>query len=120
MSEIKEHRFVIIGGDNINSLGILRSLGEAGLMPEMIMVNERNPSFILNSRYAKVVHKSSSVSESFNLLLSIYGNERKKPFVFATDDTNEQILDEHYDDLKDRFFFYNAGCSGRVSKYTLR
>ena len=117
MSEIKKHRFVIIGGDNINSLGVLRSLGEAGLNPEMIMVNERIPSFVLNSRYAKIVHKSSSIEDSLTILCSVYGKDTVKPFVYTTDDNHEQLLDAHFEELKDRFYFFNAGEAGRVTNY---
>ena len=117
MSDLKSHKFIIIGGDNINSLGVLRSLAEARLEPEMIMVNERKPSFILNSRYAKIVHKSTSIEESLDILLAIYGKERNKPFVYTTDDNHEQLLDSHYEELKDTFYFFNAGTTGRISKY---
>ena len=114
MSDLKSHKFIIIGGDNINSLGVLRSLAEARFEPEMIMVNERKPSFILNSRYAKIVHKSTSIEESLDILLAIYGKERNKPFVYTTDDNHEQMLDSHYEELKDTFYFFNAGATGRI------
>ena len=117
MEEVREHKFIIIGADNLNTLGILRSLSEEGLQPYIILSVDPGSEFVRNSKWAKRIILSQSVSQNYNILMSSFGEESKKPFVFATDDANEQMLDEHYDDLKDRFFFYNAGCSGRVSKY---
>ena len=47
--------------------------------------------------------------------MSEYGNEEYKPFVYCSDDTTESFLDQHYDELKDKFYFYNAGEQGRVT-----
>lgn len=42
MNRIFEHKHIIIGGDNLNSLSIIRSLGEKGIFPIAIIVQENH------------------------------------------------------------------------------
>ena len=53
------------------------------------------------------------------MLLEEYGNFRdeERPLLFTSDDRTEGYLDERYDELKDRFLFFNAGEAGRVTQY---
>lgn len=115
--EYRKHKFILLCGDNLNSLGILRSLGEDGVIPYVILLQEGHISLIRKSKYPKIVINSSSFDESYQILLSQFTNEAKKPFILTTDDNHEQIIDEHYDELVDKFYFFNAGNRGRVTLY---
>lgn len=115
--DYKKHKFILLTGDNLNALGVLRSLGEDGITPYIILLQEGHISLLSKSKYPKKIILSSSFEESFQLLLSQFSNETYKPFVLTTDDNHEQILDEHYDELIDRFYFFNGGSRGVVTKY---
>lgn len=115
--KLSKHKFVIIGADNLNTLGVLRSLSEAGISPYIILSTDIGSNFVRNSKWAKNIIFSPSIKENYEILVSKFGGQENKPFVFTTDDANEQMLDENYDELKDCFFFYNAGKQGQVSKY---
>lgn len=41
----------------------------------------------------------------------------KKPFVYTSDDQITNLGDSKYEDLKNRFYFYNAGRSGRIAEF---
>lgn len=50
-------------------------------------------------------------------MVSKYSNEQKKPFVLFTDDETVGYIDTRYDEIKEKFIFFNAGSSGRVKEY---
>jgi D-aspartate ligase len=43
-----------------------------------------------------------------------YGHEEIRPFIFCCDDTTMSYLDNHYNELINKFVFYNAGEQGRI------
>ena len=112
--ELKKHKFIVFSQDHYNPLDVIRSLGEKNLNPISILYTP-NPCLINNCRYVTKLHHVKSLEEGYKLLLSEYGNEEYKPFVYCSDDTTESFLDQHYDELKDKFYFYNAGEQGRVT-----
>lgn len=116
MNRIFEHKHIIIGGDNLNSLSIIRSLGEKGIFPIAIIVQENHLPQVRKSKYVKNYIETSSFDESFDVLLS-YGDVSCPPFVYTSDDNHQSMLDEHYDQLVNKFHFFNAGQAGRINYY---
>ena len=79
-----------------------------------LIETKRLPALI-KSRYLDIVHKVHSYEEGVDLLLKKYGGKDKKPFVYTCDDSIESIMDKRYDDLRDSFFFFQAGEKGRIN-----
>lgn len=117
--ELRKHKFVIFGSDHYNTLGAVRSLGEAGITPDVILHPHYrpNPIFSVNSKYVGNISIVSTVEEGFSLLLEKYGKEQYLPFVFSCDDWVESILDLHYDEIKNKFYFFHGKEQGIVSHY---
>lgn len=115
MDALLQHKHIIITGDNGNALGVVRSLSEYGLQSIIIYLQEKRFPFLLSSKYCKVKHTVYSYEEGVNLLLTKYGNEDKKPFVYTCDDFIESILDTRYNDLQDKFYFFHSDEKGRVN-----
>ncbi len=113
---LQDHRFIVMGMEHYNPLGLIRTLGKNGIKPDFIVMKGKGPAST-KSKYINHLHAVSSVNEEYDILLKEYSNEDNKPFVLTTDDDIQSILDENYSTLKDRFFFYNAGEDGRVTKY---
>lgn len=42
---------VVIGTDHHNTLGVIRGLGERGIMPDLLLVSGGKRSFVSRSRY---------------------------------------------------------------------
>lgn len=105
---------IILGGDNLNSLGIIRSLGEVGIRPIIILYKEGHIKLVPHSRYAKQVFWVDSIEEGVALMYK-YASKDCRPFVYTTDDNTESYLDLHYDELIQHFHFYNAGEAGRIT-----
>ncbi len=112
--EVFLHKHIVLCGDNFNALSLIRSLGEAGIHPIVIVAQEGHVPLIEKSKFISVIHKTDSTEESFKVLLS-YGDDNLKPFIYTSDDNHQSFLDENYDVLKDQFFFFNCGESGRVT-----
>ena len=116
LEEIKDHKHICFCIDNYTTLGLIRSLGEAGIMP-IIILHKRNPiHLVVHSKYAKKYFIVESLEEGLNLILSNYGNEEKKPFIHCTDDWVESYLDENFDILKDKFIFYGGDRKGVITE----
>lgn len=96
--------------DHYNILGIVRTLGEAGINPVLVTV-EGAPYFGAKSKYVSDVIKVHNLNEGINFILRNYMTTVMKPeksYILAGDDKTIAALDERYEDLKDHFIFYNS------------
>lgn len=116
ITELKHHKFIVICVDHYNPLCLIRTLGEAGIKPIVIMATPK-PRFVHLSKYIGKYHSTNSVEEAYELLVSEYGNEKIKPFVIPVWDSIESILDVHYEEIKDKFYFFDGGRNGIITKY---
>lgn len=71
------------------------------------------------SKYISKLHLVDSAEEGYQILLEKYGSygENDRPFVLTGDDLLTSYLDTHYDEIKDKFIFYNAGEAGKITYY---
>ena len=116
MSKIAEHKHIVFCGDNSNALGLIRSLGEKNMDPIVILYTP-NPHLINHSRYVKQLYEVDSMDEGLRLLKEKWGNEPLKPFIYTMDEDVTLLLDSHYDELIDHFYFFNSGKQGRLTYY---
>lgn len=110
------HIVIVFALEHYNPLGLIRSLGENGVNPVYISIKRRGPVACL-SKYISTCHHVDTVEEGYLLLLDKYGNETKKPYVLFSDDKSVGFFDLHFDKIKDKFIFYNAGSSGRINEF---
>lgn len=110
------HKVIVFALEHYNPLGHIRSLGENGVYPIYISVKRRGPVASL-SKYISICHHVDSVEEGYNLLLKLYGNEEKKPYIIFSDDKSVGYFDLHFDEVKDKFIFFNSGKTGSVNEY---
>lgn len=112
--ELRNHKFIVFCVDHYTPLGVIRSLGEMGINPIVILVSE-TPCMINHSKYVSELNVVSTTEKGYEVLQKRYGHEEMKPFLFCGDDVNMSFLDEHYNELKDHFIMYNAGGEqGRI------
>lgn len=102
-----ERKFICFVIDHYNPLGIIRSLGEKGLNPIVVLLSE-HPILINKCRYVSKLHIVHSLEEGYSLLLEQYGNVKEKPFLFCCDDKTVEFLDLRYNEVSERFICYNA------------
>lgn len=110
------HKVIVFALEHYNPLNMIRALGEQGINPIYISVKRRY-EVATKSKYISKLHQVDSVDEGYNLILSEYGNEVKKPYILFSDDKSVGFFDERYDEWKDKFISYNAKTGGRINEY---
>lgn len=113
-SEVKRHKFILLVGDHYNPLGIVRSLGYAGIKSIVVLVADKS-HLVAKSRYVEQLFYVKSKEEGLQLIIDKYSDEKEKPFIYTGSDDIESLLDLNYDRLIEHFYFWNAGEQGRVT-----
>lgn len=112
--ELRKHKFIVLSQDHYNPLDVIRSLGEKNLKPISILYGEHQ-WMIPHCKYVEKLFQVETLEQGFHLLIDKFGNEDEKPFIYCSDDTTTSFLDQRYDELKDKFYLYNAGEQGRIT-----
>ncbi len=116
---LKDHKVIVFGVEHYTELVTIRSLGRAGILPDVIAVPGRVPVASC-SKYAAKVHFVDTVEEGYHVLLKEYGrgtNLNNLPVIYCGDDRTMGYLDNHYDEIKDKFILFSAYEQGRISAY---
>lgn len=99
-------KIIIVGDDGINSLGLLRSLGEMGYKSDLVITTNENKATTANkSKYVKdcfIIKKDSEVLLEF---LMDYGKEEEKVYLFPTSDFVLKFLSDNCEQLSTSFIF---------------
>lgn len=115
-NDTNKRKYIVFCQEHYNPLGIIRSLGEAGIKP-VVIVKRGKYQLASKSKYIGKLHIVDTIDDGYEVLMKEYGQEELKPFIYTSDDTITSYLDLKYDELKDKFIFYNAGKQGEVTKY---
>jgi len=115
ISEVKSYKHIVIAYGDDNSLGVVRSLGELGICPIVILIDCPNKCLITKCKYCGQIITIPDENELIGVLKSFVSEQ--KSFVYNGSDLFETILDKHYDELIEYFYFFNAGSNGKVSFY---
>lgn len=115
--ELKKHKFIVLGAEHYNPLGIVRSLGEEGIKPIVVTLNSKL-KVTSSSKYCGEIYHVNSTEEGYDLIVKKFagGGTGNRPFVLASDDPTTSFFDQRYEDAKDKFIFYNAGEQGRITE----
>lgn len=116
VEKLLSHRFIVFCEDHYNPLGVVRSLGEEGIKPDVILVASHKPHLVTNSKYKGEVFVVKTIEEGYEILLSKFSGEKEKPFVYTCSDDIESFLDLHYNEIVDQFYFFNGGSQGQITK----
>lgn len=102
--KLETPKIIVFGENHHNTLGLIRSLGEVGLRPYLVLVksNVLYP-FVSKSRYIKKAWGVDNVRDGLDIILSSFGEEESKPLIFPTYDTEVKSLCEHLEVLDKRF-----------------
>ena len=111
---LKKHKFIIFGDGHFNTLGMVRSLGEVGIKPDVVLVASTR-TVVGSSRYIQSLHLASSNNEGLEYIISKYSQEKEKPFLLTGNDKIIAVIDHNYNRLIDKFYFFNAGKEGRIN-----
>ena len=115
--EVRKHKFILFCVDHYNPLGVLRSLAEVDITPITIILHNRKIFLLNHSRFLKEYTFVDSIEDGYNLIMANYGSEEYKPFIISCDDKIESYYDYHYEEMKDKFYFFHGRQQGIVNYY---
>ena len=115
--ELQGHKFILFCVDSYNSLGALRSLGEKNITSYTILWENKGSYLLKSSKYLGPIKTVSSIQEGYEYLMSEFSSEEKKPFIITCDDKIESFIDNHYDELIDKFYFFHGNKQGIINYY---
>lgn len=113
-----KNRIIIIGGSHHNTLGLIRSVGEKGYPVTLFLEPcSLDFCFLQYSKYITNIHCLKNTEEALYLLLHDYCSDPIKPILICGSDFSVSLLDNHFDELKEKFEFFNAGSQGRINYF---
>ena len=111
---LKKHKFVILGDGHFNTLGMVRSLGEVGIRPDVVLVGN-NWKVVGASKYIHSLHISDSIEDGLEYIILTYSQQIEKSFLLTGSDKIIAVIDRNYNRLIDKFYFFNAGKEGQIN-----
>lgn len=106
-------RVVVFCSDVYSSIGLIRSLGEAGYRPECYYYGPYG-HYILSSKYISVGKHFETENDVLFFLLNEYPVYEDKPVLLTVPDPPAYLVDLYYEDLSKKFILQSAGGQGRV------
>lgn len=107
---------VVIGSAHHNTLGMIRCLGIAGYLVDLVLVGS-SKSFLSKSRYVNKLFVLHELDELQDLLDIHYNKCTEKTIVISCTDASASYIDVRYEDLKNKFDFFNAGAANRITAF---
>lgn len=105
--QVYKHKHIVFAQDHYNPLGIVRSLGEEGIRPIVVLCCDE-PHFLHKSKYIGKLHICKTLEDGLALIIKEYGNEEFKPFIYNGGEDLGILLDNRYNELKEHFNFFNG------------
>lgn len=110
-----DRKYIVFGRNIGNTLGQIRSFGEAGLNPILVWIGD--PSPVLRScKYLSESYEFASINEAIDFILDKWGG-RIKHIISVDSDGLVAELNRQYRLLSKHFYFFNAGEDNRLNKY---
>lgn len=104
---------VVFCSDVINSLGLIRTLGESGYNIECLCYGNMT-NYILGSKYVKSGYSFKTCEDAVGYLVKQYPIKDNKPVLFTIPDPPAYHVDHNKDILEKKFILFNAGKAGQV------
>lgn len=110
------HKHIVFGAEHYNPLGLVRSLGEENI-PVIAVIIKNQTSLTSASKYISDLYIVDDIDSGFSLIIEKFSDEEYKPFIYTSDDVITSLLDVNYEQLKEKFYFFNANCAGRITTF---
>lgn len=109
-------KVIILGGNHHNTLGVIRSLGRAGIAPFVILLAASEDSFVLKSRYIQKSWIVKDCKDAIKLLMESFSTERIPSILIACHDEFASILDINRDKLLPFFIIPGLQKKGEITR----
>ena len=110
------NKVVVIGGDHHNTLGVIRGLGERGILSDLILVTPSKMTFVDASKYISRKWKIRKDEEIVETLMAHYKNEDTKPVIICCSDPSSGVIDDNLNKLNPYFYLPGSDQQGKISE----
>lgn len=112
------NKVILIGGNHHNILGLVRSFGVKGIQPYGIIVGkDAEKSFARKSKYWTKTWTVEKDEELVDFLIAHFSRDEKKPVIICASDLSAEVIDLHYDMLKEYFLLPSiAETQGKIAE----
>lgn len=110
------NKVILIGGDHHNTLGVAESFGQKGIKPYAILYTPYKRCYVPHSKFVESGWRFFSEKELVDCLKNNFNNTDEKAVIIATHDVAAEILDRHYDELKDICLIPTVKPAGSLGK----
>lgn len=113
------NEIIIFGNCLQNTVGLVRSMGEAGFRVNLLMEPcRKSDCFIRLSRYVKRIDYLDNIECAPQFLIENYASDKEKAIVLCGSDPTISLLDRNLDLLRPYFYIFNANDEqGRISYF---
>lgn len=111
-----QREIIVIGGCHHNMLGVIRSLGEKGILPNVIIETAEKRPYVVESKYIKQCSIVKTEEQVLEMLLQEVGKHGEKPVVIACADNLSSLLDMNYDKLSPHYALPGANKQGHITR----
>ena len=109
-------RVIVFGNAFYNTIGLVRSLGEAGCSVDLLIVSRcAEDCGYRFSRYVRKFMIAATDEDGIVLLKKEYADEVEPPILLFAGDPPVCAIDRHYNELRETFSFFNCGEQGRIN-----
>lgn len=114
-----ENVIIVFDISKSNALGQIRSFGEIGYSPILILVKDKNYNYVADSRYLKEKYEVNDVAEGIKLLQDdiLLRYKQDRVFVSTGNDGVIAALNNTFDIISSSLNFFNAGGKGVLPSY---
>ncbi len=110
----KRSDVIVIGGSHHNTLGVVRSLGRAGISPNVILTGKAD-SFVLKSKYINNGETVKGGQAAIDLLFEKYSDSSQKAVLIGCHDLISSLLDLNRNELSKYFYVPGASSQGELT-----
>lgn len=110
-----KQKHIVFGRNASNTLGQIRSLGEAKLEPILIWIGEES-KFLMSSKYVHEAYIFKTIDEGIDFMCEKFGGNEPKPVITIDSDGLVAEMNKQYSKLSKYFYFFNAGSDNRLTE----
>ena len=114
MEKVK-NKVIVWGGDNFNTLGLMRELGDADL--DLLFLVKGRAGFASKSKYCKKYVETESIESGSKYLLENFLEEKTKPIIITPSDEIITFIDKHKEEMEKVFIIPGTNQKGNIEKY---
>lgn len=112
-----ERKHIVFGRNASNTLGQIRSLGEAGLNPILVWIGEES-DYLMSSKYVKEAYIFDTIEKGIDFMCNEWGGVEfeQRPVITIDSDGLVAEMNKQYSRLSKYFYFFNAGADNRLNE----